>query len=203
MTRRGLFGGTFDPPHVGHLMMAEVARESLGLEVVEFIPSHIPPHKAGQTIQPASLRVKMLEAAVQNFPPFRVSTIELDRQGISYTIDTVRDISKTHAGDELYWLLGADMLKDLPNWKDIEALLSLVTVVAAPRPGVNANATADVLTKQYQKAQIVVLEMPELDISSTWLRERLRKRLRIDPLLPKGVSEVIEREGGYAFGTSS
>lgn len=195
--KRGLFGGTFDPPHVGHLMMAEVARESLGLELIDFIPTNIPPHKEGLLIQPAAFRVRMVQAAVKGFPHFRVSTIELARQGISYTIDTVREIAHNSVGDELFLLLGADMLKDLPHWKEVEAILSYVTIVAAPRPGVNMQAIADDLKSLYDNAQIVILAMPELDISSTWLRERMQKGLRVDPLLPFGVSRLIEQEGGY------
>ncbi len=201
--KHGLFGGTFDPPHVGHLMMAEVARESLNLDVVDFIPANIPPHKLGQHVQSATLRVKMLETAVAQFPFFRVSTIELERQGISYTIDTVRAISAENPEDELFLLVGADMLKDLPHWKEIDELLALVTVVAAPRPGILLQETADALQKQYGHARMVVLSMPELDISSTWLRERMRNRLRVDPLLPAGVAEVILREGGYRNGPVS
>ncbi len=201
--KHGLFGGTFDPPHVGHLMMAEVARESLNLDVVDFIPTNIPPHKLGQNVQPASLRVKMLETALMKFPFFRVSTIELDRKGISYTIDTVRDIFRESPEDELFWLVGADMLKDLPHWKEVDELLSLVTVVAAPRPGIRIKETAERLHQQYGHARIIPLTMPELDISSTWLRERMKNGLRVDPLLPVGVAEVISQEGGYVSGPIS
>ena len=201
--KHGLFGGTFDPPHVGHLMMAEVARESLNLDVVDFIPTNIPPHKLGQNVQPASLRVKMLETALMKFPFFRVSTIELDRKGISYTIDTVRDIFRESPEDELFWLVGADMLKDLPHWKEVDELLSLVTVVAAPRPGIRIQETAEMLQLQFDDARIVTLSMPELDISSTWLRERMKNGLRVDPLLPVGVAEVISQEGGYVSGPIS
>ncbi len=197
--KRGLFGGTFDPPHVGHLMMAEVARESLGLERVDFIPTNISPHKEGQLVQPAAFRVRMVQAAVKEFPHFFVSTIELAREGISYTIDTVREIADHSVGDDLYWLLGADMLQDLPHWKEVEAILSYVTIVAAPRPGVNLQAIADDLKSLYENARIVILAMPELDISSTWLRDRMQKGLRVDPLLPFGVSRLIVQERGYVL----
>ena len=196
--KRGLFGGSFDPPHVGHLMIAEVARETLQLDVVDFIPASIPPHKAQQRLQPATLRVRMLQAAVGAFPYFRVCTMELDRQGVSYTIDTVRDIARRGSDDELFLLVGADMLQDLPHWKEAAVLLSMVTVIAAPRTGVDLGAAAEGLTQTYADARIVRLAMPELDISSTWLRERMVKRLRVDPLLPPGVAELIAREGGYA-----
>ncbi len=195
--RRGLFGGSFDPPHVGHLMMAEVARESLGLETVDFIPAGIPPHKTGQRLQPATFRLRMLEQAVRDFPQFHVSTIELERAGVSYTVDTVRAMKAAAPRDDWFLIVGADMLLDLPRWKDADHLLALVTVAAAPRPGVDVRVAADNLMRTFHNAHVCALEMPELDVSSTWLRERMHRGLRVDPLLPTGVWDLIVAEGGY------
>lgn len=201
--RHGLFGGTFDPPHVGHLMMAEVARESLGLDVVEFIPANIPPHKQDLFVQPAEFRVRLLQTAVQSFPDFRVETIEVKREGPSYTIDTVRAMVQEAPSDEWFFLLGADMLQNLPQWHQARELMTLVTFIVAPRPGIDLPNTIQELQRFEPVIQIVPLAMPELDISSTWLRERLQLGLRIDPLLPAGVASLIEKEGRYRVGHTS
>lgn len=190
-----LFGGTFDPPHIGHLMMAEVARETLGVREVVFIPAAAPPHKLTADIAPLADRIDMVEEAIEHFPVFVLSTVEARRAGPSYTIDTVRIFAQS-GQQPLFLLLGADMLEDLSNWREADELSRLVTVVAAPRPGRDLNALTAEYTRRYERSPIA-LEMPELDIASSWIRRRVAAGLRVDPLLPSGVWRIIEQRGLY------
>ncbi len=195
--RRGLFGGTFDPPHVGHLMMAALAIECLGLDVVEFIPASLPPHKVDGAVSPAEQRVRMTECAVAPFGQLIVSRREIERPGISYTIDTLRAYKTEFPTDQLFWLLGADMLQDFPNWRQAVDVANLVTLAVAPRPRIDLAEVAVQVTRSIKGARIIEIDMPALDISSTWLRARLEQGLLAAPLLPAGVFELIAREGLY------
>lgn len=195
--RRGvcLFGGTFDPPHIGHLMMAEVARETLDVGQVLFIPAAAPPHKLTAEIAPLADRLDMVQASIASFPQFALSTVEAERPGPSYTIDTLR-IFHALGGTQLFLLVGADMLEDLPNWRGADEINRLATVVAAPRSGKPIGALAAEHARRYERAPIV-LDMPELDIASSWIRDRVGGGLRVDPLLPAGVRRIIEQRGLY------
>lgn len=195
--RRGLFGGTFDPPHAGHLMIAEVARETLDLDVVEFVLSGVPPHKAGLCVSGGEQRLEMVRAAVAPFPSFTVSTMELERQGPSYTVDTVEAFRRLYPDDTLYWIIGADMLLDFPNWKRAQDLSSMLHFIAAPRPHHNVEQVAERLCRSFPGLHVTCLDMPELDISSTWIRDRLSRGLRVDPLLSAEVSQCITAKGWY------
>jgi nicotinate-nucleotide adenylyltransferase len=194
---RCLFGGTFDPPHVGHLMMAEVARETLCLREVVFMPAGSPPHKQAESVSPAACRLAMTAAALAGFAQFVVSDAEIGREGPSYTVDTVLRL-RAEGGDEpLSLLVGADMLADFPNWHRAEELARLVTVVAAPRPGVDVEAEAGRHRSAFPGARVICLDMPALDISSSWIRNRIEAGLRVDPLLPRGVWDLIGQKGIY------
>ncbi len=195
--RRGLFGGTFDPPHVGHLMMAALALECLALDMVEFIPASLPPHKIDGAVSPAEQRVRMTERAVAPFHQLTVSRREIERPGISYTIDTLRSYRAEFPTDELFWLLGADMLRDFPNWRQASDVAQLVTLAVAPRPQIDLGETIAQVTRSVEGVQITEIVMPALDISSSWLRGRLEQGLLADPLLPAGVFELIAKEGLY------
>ncbi len=190
-----LFGGTFDPPHVGHLMMAEVARETLGVGRVVFIPAGAPPHKLASDITPLEDRLDMVRASIALFPQFALSTVEAQRSGPSYTVDTLRVFAAV-GGAGLFLLLGADMLEDLPNWREADEINRLATIVAAPRSGKPLGALAAAHERRYGRTPIA-LDMPELDIASSWIRERVSGGLRVDPLLPAGVSRIIEQRGLY------
>ena len=131
----GILGGTFNPVHIGHLILAEEAREKLGLERVIFVPTSLPPHKDSVDIAPASDRLKMLKLAIASNKSFAVSDIEIRRRGRSYTIDTIRYFKAGNRRDEFYFIAGSDLLDYLGKWKDLEQILSLVKFVAATRPG--------------------------------------------------------------------
>ncbi len=195
--RRGLFGGTFDPPHIGHLMMAQIAYEELSLDEVEFIPAGQPPHKDLSLVSAAHVRVELVQAAIAAFPYFSLSLREVLRQGPSFTCDTLKSMKNEHQEDELYWFVGADMLKDLPSWKDPEDILRLAHLVVAPRPHVDEQQAKEVLLAQFPYAQITVLGMPLLDISSTWIKNRLARGLQVDPLLSPAVIQLILQKGLY------
>lgn len=131
----GILGGTFNPVHIGHLILAEEAREKLGLDKIIFVPTALPPHKDNLNIAPASDRLKMLELAVASNKFFSVSDSEIKRQGRSYTIDTLKEFKAKYSQDELYFIIGSDLLKYLSEWKDLSQILAMVEFVVATRPG--------------------------------------------------------------------
>ncbi len=178
-------------------MIAEVARETLSLDVVEFIPARQPPHKLCIRHTPARDRLALVQTAIESFTSFQVSQVEILRDGPSYTFNTVSYFRETFPNDELWWLVGADMLNDFPNWHRADELSQMITLVAAPRPHFDLQLEARQFCERFPGANVVCLDMPELDIASTWIRERLRKGLRIDPLLPRDVYEQIVSEGLY------
>lgn len=195
--RRCLFGGTFDPPHAGHLMIAEVAREQLAVDRIDFIPTGTPPHKMRVEVSAAHERLALVTEAVANFPAFYVSGIETERPGPSYSIDTVKAYQIRYPDDTLFFLVGADMLADLANWQHVDELLRIVEIVAAPRPGIESSEAVSKLQAFFPDASPVCLDMPMLDISSSWIRERLKNGLRVDPLVPDRVLQRIAEQGMY------
>lgn len=132
--RIGIFGGSFDPIHLGHLISAEQAREQVRLEQVWFVPAARPPHKQTRDLTPFALRVEMLEMAVAGHTDFRVSEIEKERPGPSYTVETLRRLHETHPGNEWFLLMGSDSLRDFPSWREPEQIAALATLVVIGRP---------------------------------------------------------------------
>lgn len=193
--RLGLLGGTFDPPHVGHLLLAEAAREQLHLDRVLFVPAHVPPHKRGRPVTPARTRRALLVAALRG-TGFGLSTIELDRPGPSYTVDTLELISRAQPGTKLFLLVGADSLGDLPAWRNPERILSLATLVVAARPGTKlAGLQRAPLARQ--RSAIKFLGNVAVDVSSSRLRARVAAGRSIRFLVPSAVERAIERLGLY------
>ena len=131
----GLLGGTFNPVHIGHLILAEEAREKLKLDKIIFIPTALPPHKDNLDIAPADKRLKMLKLAISGNKYFAVSDIEIKRQGRYYTIDTLNELKRKYSRDELYFIIGSDLLKYLNEWKDLHEIIKMVKFVCARRPG--------------------------------------------------------------------
>jgi nicotinate-nucleotide adenylyltransferase len=131
----GILGGTFNPVHIGHLILAEEVREKLGLDKIIFVPAALPPHKDNLNIAPAKDRLKMLKLAVASNKFFAVSDLEIKRQGRSYTIDTLKEFRAKYKKDELYFIIGSDLLKYLNEWKDLSQIVTMVKFVAATRPG--------------------------------------------------------------------
>lgn len=133
--RIGILGGTFNPVHIGHLILAEEVREKLGLDKIIFVPTALPPHKDDVNIAPPQDRLRMLKLAVASNKFFTVSDIEIKRQGRSYTIDTLKAFKDKYSRDELYFIIGSDLLKYLSEWKDLGQIISMVKFIAATRPG--------------------------------------------------------------------
>ncbi|MDU4961913.1 MAG: nicotinate-nucleotide adenylyltransferase [Sporomusaceae bacterium] len=198
--RLGIMGGTFDPIHHGHLITAEFVRTELDLDKVLFIPAGSPPHKQGKPITATAHRYAMTQLATQSNPFFEVLPVEIERSGLSYTIDTVRRLLQQYGFDtELFCIAGADAIRDLLTWKDAEALLDLCCFAAAGRPG-DSDAAAATLARLGEKGRrrIIRVDTPQLDISATAIRERLRRGLSVRYLVPDTVAAYIDKERLYA-----
>ena len=131
----GILGGTFNPIHLGHLILAEEAREKLGLNKIILVPTYLPPHKDISDIAPAKDRMSMLNLAISSNRYFSTSDIEIKRDGLSYTIETIKELKKRFAADDLYFIIGSDLLTYLAGWKDLSEIIKTVRFVAATRPG--------------------------------------------------------------------
>jgi nicotinate-nucleotide adenylyltransferase len=197
--RLGIMGGTFDPIHTGHLITAEIVRTELHLDKVLFIPAGSPPHKQGRIITPAAHRYLMTVMATASNPYFAVLPMEIERSGPSYTIDTVRRLLNEYGpGTELFCITGADAIRDLLTWKDVDTLLDLCWFAAASRPGaLEAIEPIIACLGVKGRSRIVRVNTPQLDISATQIRERLRQGLSIRYLVTENVAEYIEKEQLY------
>ena len=197
--RVGVFGGTFDPVHTGHLAAAEEARLAEGLDRVLFVPAARPPHKPGLVSAPAWARLEMVRLAVVGNPCFQVSAMELEREGPSYTVDTLRALRGERPGDELFYLLGADSLPEIGTWREPEALCELVTFIVMSRPGWPRAALEDWLGRQPPalRPRTALVETRGMDISSRDLRRRLQAGQPGRYLLPEAVRAYIHAEGLY------
>lgn len=193
MKRIGLFGGSFDPVHIGHLLVAQAAAEELGLDRLFFIPAAQSPFKP--TLSPATpqLRVRMLRMALAGQTWCEVDDQELQRGGVSYTIDTVREYQARHPEAELFYLIGADHVPTLPKWREAEQLARAVEFVVIPRPG-------EVPAELPEPYRVRVLGGWPLKVSSSQIRARVGEGLRIDHLVPGGVAEVVREAGLYLPG---
>ena len=187
LRRLGVFGGTFDPPHVGHLALAEWAREALALDRVLFVPAGAPPHKRGHRT-PAAARVAMTRAAVRGNAAFRVSTLEARRPGPSYTIDTLRALAARHRGAELWLIVGADMYASMGTWREARAIARLARIAVASRPGAARPARA-----AWARAgqAITWLANPAFEVSSSAVRSRTRSGHSVRYLVPDAVARYI------------
>jgi len=197
--RIGLMGGTFDPVHYGHLVAAEEARYQFNLEKVIFIPASKPPHKTIRDITTPGQRLRMTELAVNSNPNFTVSEIEINRQGLSYTIDTVMAMKEANPDWEIYFITGADAVLEILTWKKIKELLEECFFVGATRPGFHLDTVSDtlgLLTKE-SLAKIKTIEIPSLAISSTDIRQRVREGRPIKYLLPDEVEKFIYQNKLY------
>lgn len=198
--RIGIFGGTFDPVHLGHLVLAEQCREQCRLDEVWFVPARVPPHKSRTDISPAEHRVAMLEFAIAGHERFRIQRIELNRAGPSFTVETLQQFHDESPDWELFLLLGADSVHDLPTWREPHRILQLATVVAVnrgDRPGFSAEKLAGHFT-QAELQRIVTVQMPGLDISSSDIRQRVRESRSVRYLVPRAVEVYIAERGLYS-----
>lgn len=191
--RVGIFGGTFDPVHVGHLVLAEQAREQCRLDEVWFVPAAAPPHKRDADITPGKQRVEMLEFAVAGMPQFQIDERELNRTGLSYTADTLAAIAAERADDELFLLIGADSLNDFPTWRNPEKIAELATIVAVNRgdPSSIDESAARKALGETLFARVQFATMPGIAISATDLRNRAAEGRSLRFLVPRAVEEYI------------
>lgn len=191
----GIMGGTFDPIHIGHMLAAECARDAYDLEEVWFMPSHIPPHKedAGVT---GLMRLEMTAEAVADHPSFRTLDWEVKRGGVSYTVDTVRELRDTYPEHDFSFIIGADMVAYLPKWNRIGELAEMLTFIGLNRPG--TKLSVDDLPDFLQKV-VVTAEMPLIEISSTMIRSRAAAGSSIRYMVPDRVYDYIVRSGIYGL----
>ncbi len=184
----GILGGTFNPIHIGHLILADEVREKLSLDKVIFVPTCIPPHKQNSQVAPAQERLRMVKAAIRGNKFFKVSDIEIERKGPSYTVDTLKALNKKFPGDELYFIAGSDLLKYLDEWKDFQELLGLVKFVVATRPGYPLENIPEYVQKVSIRA---------VDVSAFEIRECIKENKSFRYLVPDVVFEYIVKNKLY------
>lgn len=195
--RIGVLGGTFDPPHKGHLALAENARAALCLSRLLFVPAADPPHKRGQPVTPAASRVAMLGRALSGRPGLCLSRLDIDRPGPHYSLDTMRLLREARPAAEFWFVMGADSLRDLPTWHRPLELVRLCRLAVAPRPGVNARADmhADVLPGLEQRVDL--LDAALMPHASHEIAAMLRAGEDVSALLPAAVLKYIDERGLY------
>jgi nicotinate-nucleotide adenylyltransferase len=191
--RVGLFGGTFNPPHEAHLLVAQVAYEQYELSRVVFIPSGIPPHKEIVDNVSKEDRYTMVRKAISSFPNFSVSRIEIDRDGPSYTIDTIMALQGKYQ-QGMCFIVGADLLLEIETWKEPQKLLASIPFLIAPRAGIPRERFS---VPPFNTADISFLEMEEVDLSSTSIREQIMHGGQIPGCMPEAVASYIEQHGLY------
>lgn len=184
----GILGGTFNPVHIGHLILAEEAREKIGLDKIIFVPTYLPPHKNNSEIASASDRFEMIKTAISKNKSFLVSDIEIKRQGKSYTIDTIREFKKKYPKDELYFISGSDVLKYLEDWKDLSEILKIVKFVVATRPGYPLEKIP---------SYISTVSIRAVDVSAFEIREAIKENKSFRYLVPEPVSGYITKKKLY------
>ena len=196
--RLGILGGTFDPVHRGHLALAHAALDELGLDEVLFLPAGQPWRKAGRMIASNEHRLAMLRRALEGEAAFRVSMMELERPGPSYTADTLEALRDDRPEDELFFLLGEDALMDLPNWARPQRILELARLAVVRRADTSAEALEETERRVPGLGERVIwLKMPAVAVSATEIRERVREGQAIGGLVPATVEEYIRKQGLY------
>ena len=196
--RLGIFGGTFDPIHLGHLLTAEAALEELFLEKIIFIPASIPPHKTQRYITPPEKRLEMTRLSTAYNENFIVSDIELKRKGPSYSVDTVSELKKIYADAEFFFIIGSDAINDIATWHEAKKLIESCRFAAATRAG-------EALNRKYLREyfgelaymNIMEVKTPQIEISSTNIRQRIRDGKNISYMVTKEVGEYIRKERLY------
>ncbi|MBV9212872.1 MAG: nicotinate (nicotinamide) nucleotide adenylyltransferase [Actinobacteria bacterium] len=198
--RHGILGGAFNPPHIGHMVLAQEALIRLGLDAVTLMPMGQAPHREIRDDPGAEVRVSLCEAAVGDDERLRVSTLETDREGPSYTVDTLRALRKKAPKDELFWILGGDQAAALRSWREPEEVLELCTVAVTER-GAWRRAGVHVALSGLRGAQLIVyFDMPGIAVSSSLVRRRAARGEPIRYLVPEAVADVVEERGLYWVG---
>jgi nicotinate-nucleotide adenylyltransferase len=198
--RIGLFGGTFDPVHVGHLILAERCREDAGLDEVWFLPSHRPPHKPDGAVSAFADRCAMVSAAIAGVPAFRMEPIEAELSPPSYTAQTLAALQSRHSGADFHLIIGADSLADLPQWYEPNRVVAQAGLIVVPRPGVEvwtAERLAEALKLPPNSVRLQVVDCPLIDVASRDLRKRVAAGKGIRFLVSREVETIIRDRGLY------
>lgn len=197
--RIGIFGGTFDPIHFGHLLLAEQCREQCQLGEVWFLPAKIPPHKREKTITDEKSRVEMIEFAIAGHAQFRVEKIELERESVSYTYETLQEFKHRDAGHEFFLLIGADSLHEFQTWREPERILELATLVAVNRDSaafLEEESLRQSLGEEFL-SQVELVKMPDIALCSSDIRNRARTGKSIRFMTPRAVETYIDQNNLY------
>lgn len=195
--RLGIFGGTFDPIHLGHLIIAEELRYRLRLDRILFLPAARPPHKTDRLISSDRDRTAMVEMAVGDNPRFGISYVDLEREGLSYTADSLEIISRSFPSQEIYFLMGQDSLRDLPNWHDPNRIARQARLGVALRPGVQVDVEGIVRQVPDAAGRIELIDVPLIQIASRLIRQRVRDGAPITYQVPEEVESYILRHRLY------
>jgi nicotinate-nucleotide adenylyltransferase len=205
--RVGVFGGTFDPVHYGHLLLAETCREQCRLDHVLFLPAAIPPHKQRWQLTPAQGRLEMLALAIAGHDAFAICEMEIQRGGVTYTVDTLTDLRAQRPPDDLFFLMGADSLRDLPTWRNAPRICELAVPVVVrrrdtPEPdfGTLAGLVSELRLQEIRRHQV---QMPLVEFSSTAIRQAVAAGRTIRYQTPRAVEKYIETHGLYHDSPSS
>lgn len=211
--RIGLFGGTFNPIHNGHLKVALVVHDYFRLDKILFIPSYLPPHKSSRDIASPEDRLKMVELAISPYPQFEASSIEVERPETSYSIITLEKVKKLYRGAQIYFLVGIDAFLDIKTWKEYEKLLAACSFIVVSRPGFNLDQALEVLGDDWQakmikvnssqqiidsETRIYLFPMDSLNISASEIRKRRQRGEAITGLVPEKVEKYILEKNLYS-----
>lgn len=195
--RLGIFGGTFDPPHYSHLILAEEAREQLDLNRVLWLPAGQSPFKQDLPVSPIEQRLQMVTAAIGNNRHFHLSRVDCDRPPPHYSADTIALLQQAHPGTTLYWIMGADSLYDLPRWTRGAEFIARCQLAVLRRPGTHMNLTEIEQQLPGVQARVHWVHAPEMEISSRDIRRRVQEGRSIRYLTPYQVCQIIARQGLY------
>jgi len=187
--RLGIMGGTFDPIHYGHLLSAQAVMQRLRLDGVLFVPAGLSPFKRGKELADGHHRLRMVELAIGDNPRFFASPIEIKRAGVTYTIDTIKELAAEYPNAELYFIIGADQAANLDKWKDMDGLRKICNFVCTNRPGFEAGAS---------QKNVFYVEIPAWDVSSTMIRERVKAGEGVKYLVPPDVEVYVNEHGFYS-----
>lgn len=194
----GILGGTFDPPHNGHLQIASMAQRALRLSQIVFIPAKQPPHKLDEPVSPLKTRVALLKCALRGHPDFVISMAEAEREGPSYTVDTLRELRReSGARANIYFIMGEDSLGTFPTWNEPEEIVQLCKLAVLQRPGYDVNL--DLLESRVRgiKANTILIPAPEIPVSATEIRQRVKRGESIRDMVPPAVADYIRRHHLY------
>jgi nicotinate-nucleotide adenylyltransferase len=197
----GVLGGTFDPVHTGHIIVAEEIKAQLNLAEVLFVPAGLPWLRGDSPLAAAEHRVNMVRLAIDDKPYLKLSTIEIERGGPSYTVDTIAELKgQLGAEDELFFILGWDSLTELPRWQEPSRLIAMCRLAAVPRVGCSAPDLDSLETSVPGLGdRVILLDKPRVDISASGIRDRVARGLPIDHLVPEAVARYIREQGLYTI----